>query len=52
MRFIHDFIIGQEGVTAIEYALLATLIAVLIAGAVGSVGAVVAAQFAGLLAAF
>ncbi len=51
MHFIYDFIAEQDGVTAIEYGLFAALIAVVIAGAVGSLGGVVAGEFAEVLAA-
>lgn len=38
MNFIQKFIREEDGVTAIEYGLIAALIAVVIIGAVGTVG--------------
>jgi pilus assembly protein Flp/PilA len=38
MNFIKNFIREEDGVTAIEYALIASLIAIAIIGAVGGVG--------------
>ena len=43
---------GDQGVTAIEYALLGSLIAVVIVGAVGTLGTAVRAMFLAVVAAF
>jgi pilus assembly protein Flp/PilA len=45
-NLFHRFIADQEGVTAIEYGLIAGLIAVVIIGAVTSLGTTVSAKFA------
>lgn len=45
MQFIKNFIQEEDGVTAIEYALIAALIAVAIIAAVTLVGTDVAATF-------
>lgn len=45
MQFIKNFIADEEGVTAIEYALIAALIAVAIIGAVSGVGDALIAKF-------
>lgn len=37
-RFIHQFISQEDGVTAIEYGLIAALIAVVIIGTVTTIG--------------
>lgn len=46
-----SFVRDEEGVTAIEYGLIAALIAVVIIGSVGDVGAAVDATFAAVAAA-
>lgn len=51
-KLLAVFLQEESGVTAIEYALLAGLIAVVIAGSVGLLGGAVAALFAGVAAAF
>ncbi len=51
-QILNAFLRDQGGVTAIEYALLGGLIAVVIAGSVGLLGGAVAAMFAGVAAAF
>ncbi len=51
-QILSAFLQDQGGVTAIEYALLGGLIAVVIAGSVGLLGGAVAAMFAGVAAAF
>lgn len=38
MNAIKNFILDEEGVTAIEYGLIAALIAVVIIGAIGIIG--------------
>lgn len=45
MRFIQDLARDEEGVTAIEYGLIAALIAVVIIGAVEAVGGGVSSTF-------
>jgi pilus assembly protein Flp/PilA len=45
MEFIKNFIQEEDGVTAIEYGLIAALIAVVIIGAVTSVGTSLSAKF-------
>lgn len=45
MQFIKNFIADEEGVTAIEYALMAALIAVAIITAVSGVGTALITKF-------
>ncbi len=45
IRFIQDLARDEEGVTAIEYGLIAALIAVVIIGAVEAVGGGVSSTF-------
>lgn len=51
VRFIKQFARDEEGVTAIEYGLIAALIAVVIIGSVQLVGQGVDATFAAIAAA-
>lgn len=51
-RALNAFAVEQDGVTAIEYALLGALIAVVIAGAVGLLGNTLAALFDAVAAGF
>lgn len=48
MQFIKNFIQEEDGVTAIEYALIASLIAGVIIGAVTLVGGNISAMFTAL----
>ena len=50
-RYIQQLLRDEEGVTAIEYGLIAALIAVVIIGAVTAVGNNLAAMFAAVSAA-
>ena len=50
-RFIQKFVRDEEGVTAIEYGLIAALIAVVIIGAVTTVGTSIRATFLAVAAA-
>lgn len=45
MKFIKNFLREEDGVTAIEYGLIAALIAVVIIGAVTTVGTELSAKF-------
>ena len=45
MQFIKNFIAEEDGVTAIEYGLIAALIAVIIIGSVTNVGTALSAKF-------
>ena len=51
-RILNAFAIEQDGVTAIEYALLGALIAVVIAASVSLVGSTLAALFNAVAAGF
>ena len=51
MKRFMNFLREEDGVTAIEYGLIAALIAVVIAGAVGLVGGQLNTVFGGVLAA-
>lgn len=51
MQFIKNFITEEEGVTAIEYGLIAALIAVVIIGSVTTVGENLALKFGEVAAA-
>ena len=51
MDFIHRFVRGEDGVTAIEYGLIAALIAVVIIASVTSIGTVLSTKFAEIAAA-
>ena len=42
---LRNFMVGEEGVSSIEYALIGSLIAVVIVGAVGAVGTSTSALF-------
>ncbi len=44
-KSIHRFLADQSGATAVEYALMATLIAVFIVGAVASIGTKLSSEF-------
>jgi len=50
MNLLIRFAASESGVTAIEYALVAGLIALVIFGAVGSLGTTISASFYGPLA--
>jgi pilus assembly protein Flp/PilA len=50
MRLIQQFLRDERATTAIEYALIGALIAVVIIGAVRSVGTAIQAKFFGPLA--
>jgi Flp pilus assembly pilin Flp len=52
MRIIRSFIYGDEAVTAIEYSLIAALIAVAIAGSLPTIAGVLDATFGTVVAAF
>ncbi len=45
MQFIKNFVREEEGVTAIEYGLIAALIAVVIISSVTSIGTLLASKF-------
>ena len=47
-KFISKFVQDESGATAIEYGLIAALIAVVIIGAVTSLGTKISAVFAGV----
>ena len=51
MNYIVKFLKNQDGVTAIEYALLATLIALVIIGAVTNLGTKLASLYSEVVAA-
>jgi pilus assembly protein Flp/PilA len=51
VKFIQNFAREEDGVTAIEYGLIAALIAVVIIGAVTTVGVNLAALFGAIAAA-
>ncbi|THD53123.1 Flp family type IVb pilin [Phenylobacterium sp.] len=52
LGFAKRFHEDRSGATAIEYALIASLIAVVIAGAVGALGAQLSTTFTGVAALF
>jgi pilus assembly protein Flp/PilA len=45
MQFIKNFITEEDGVTAIEYGLIAALIAVIIIGSVTNIGTALSTKF-------
>ena len=51
-KLLHRFMLCRQGVTAIEYALIASLISLVIVGAVGSVGTNLSASYTHIAAAF
>jgi pilus assembly protein Flp/PilA len=51
-KLLRRFMLCREGVTAIEYALIASLIAVVIVTAVGSVGTELSSSFTRMASAF
>lgn len=51
VHFIQNFVRDEEGVTAIEYGLIAALIAVVIIGSVTTVGTAIDGTFASVAAA-
>ena len=51
MQFIKNFVSEEEGVTAIEYGLIAALIAVVIIGSVTSIGTLLNTKFQAIVTA-
>ena len=51
-KLLRRFMLCQQGVTAIEYALIASLIAVVIVTAVGSAGTQLSSSFTHIASAF
>jgi pilus assembly protein Flp/PilA len=52
MQFIKNFMSDEDGVTAIEYGLIAALIAVIIIGSVTNIGTVLSTKFQDVANAF
>jgi pilus assembly protein Flp/PilA len=51
-KLLHRFMLCRQGVTAIEYALIASLISLVIVGAVGAAGAQLSSSFTRIAGAF
>jgi pilus assembly protein Flp/PilA len=51
-KLLHRFMLCRQGVTAIEYALIASLISIVIVGAVGAAGTQLSSSFNNIAAAF
>ena len=51
-KLLGRFMLCQQGVTAIEYALIASLISLVIVGAVGAVGTQLSSSFTHIASAF
>ena len=51
-KLLRRFMLCQQGVTAIEYALISSLIAIVIVTAVGSVGTHLSSSFTNIASAF
>jgi pilus assembly protein Flp/PilA len=51
-KLLRRFMLCQQGVTAIEYALIASLLAMVIVTAVGSVGTALSSSFTNIASAF
>ena len=51
-KLLHRFMLCRQGVTAIEYALIASLISLVIVGAVGAVGTQLSLSYTHIAGAF